>query len=341
MPELIFLFCFCLLGGSLLCCETCPLTSHLECLHIPVAVGHYVCDSCETGRHPLYGEIVWTKYANCQWWPAVVVPPACIPDSVHNGKHSEHDLCVRFFGDRSFGWVGRSFVFLYDEGDAQKPPTGKGKDKVKLNEAIQEAEHWYKIFTDIVKTARKLKPLPYTKIGKINVLPPARLIKKENESHPCTCSPDDVDPCGPTSNCANRACCTECDPNLCPCGDKCNNQCIEKKNYAKFRLQHMGDKGFGLIAEEFIYKGTLIIEYVGELVTEKEFQSRITSKQTQNLYFMKYGRSLYIDAELKGNMSRFMNHSCNPNCEPRVINVKGFDRIGLFALHDIKEVSFG
>jgi len=42
-----------------------------------------------------------------------------------------------------------------------------------------------------------------------------------------------------------------------------------------------------------------------------------------------------IDAGPKGNYSRFMNHSCQPNCETQKWNVNGDVRIGLFALVDI------
>lgn len=132
----------------------------------------------------------------------------------------------------------------------------------------------------------------------------------------------------------------ECDAACCPAGIKCNNQCIEERKYARFKLQDMGDKGFGLIADEFIREGTLVIEYVGELVTEKEFQDRLKTKKTLNFYFMKYDKGLYIDAEKKGNMARFMNHSCNPNCQPRKVLVKGVIRIGLFAICDIEKVTF-
>lgn len=305
----------------------------MSCLHISVAPEHYVCDSCETGRHPLYGEIVWAKYSYYAWWPAIVVPPACIPDSINNKDHNDHDLCVRFFGTLDFGWVGRSFVYLYGEGDAQRSITGNKK----LNNAIEQAEIFYKDLMANVKKTRAPQPLPYNKICTIQLVPPAKLVKKKDESHICSCSPD-TDPCGPTSGCQNRESCIECDASLCPCGDKCNNQSIGKRKYASFRLKYMGDKGFGLIAESLIGAGTTVIEYVGELVTEAEFQSRLSKKQTQNFYYMKY-KSCYIDAELKGNMSRFMNHSCNPNCSPQVIIVKGVERIGLVALHDIEKVS--
>jgi SET domain-containing protein len=42
-----------------------------------------------------------------------------------------------------------------------------------------------------------------------------------------------------------------------------------------------------------------------------------------------------IDAGDKGNIARFMNHSCNPNCETQKWTVNGDIRIGLFALKDV------
>ena len=42
-----------------------------------------------------------------------------------------------------------------------------------------------------------------------------------------------------------------------------------------------------------------------------------------------------IDAGPKGNLARFMNHSCDPNVETQKWDVNGDIRIGLFALTDI------
>ena len=50
------------------------------------------------------------------------------------------------------------------------------------------------------------------------------------------------------------------------------------------------------------------------------------------LFFLK---DRIIDAGPKGNYSRFMNHSCNPNCETQKWTVNGDVRVGLFALCDI------
>ena len=42
-----------------------------------------------------------------------------------------------------------------------------------------------------------------------------------------------------------------------------------------------------------------------------------------------------IDAGPKGNLTRFMNNSCEPNCETQKWNVNGDLRIGLFATKNI------
>ena len=41
--------------------------------------------------------------------------------------------------------------------------------------------------------------------------------------------------------------------------------------------------------------------------------------------------SRIIDAKPKANNARFMNHSCDPNCETQKWNVCGLTCIGLFA----------
>lgn len=44
-----------------------------------------------------------------------------------------------------------------------------------------------------------------------------------------------------------------------------------------------------------------------------------------------------IDPTYKGNLARFMNHSCDPNCETQKWHVLGETCIGLFAIKDIEE----
>jgi hypothetical protein len=52
---------------------------------------------------------------------------------------------------------------------------------------------------------------------------------------------------------------------------------------------------------------------------------------------MELSSGLFVDGKRKGNMSRFINHACDPNCELVRWVVKGRTRIGIFAMKDIKE----
>lgn len=50
---------------------------------------------------------------------------------------------------------------------------------------------------------------------------------------------------------------------------------------------------------------------------------------------MELDNGLFVDGKFKGSNSRFINHSCDPNCELQRWVVKGRPRIGIFALRDI------
>lgn len=81
-----------------------------------------------------------------------------------------------------------------------------------------------------------------------------------------------------------------------------------------------------------------MIEYVGELIDEETCQKRVKEYHETGIsdyYFLTIDRDNIIDAYPKGNLSRFMNHSCDPNCETQKWTVNGEIRVGLFATRDI------
>lgn len=52
---------------------------------------------------------------------------------------------------------------------------------------------------------------------------------------------------------------------------------------------------------------------------------------------MKLNNHEVIDPTYKGNLARFINHSCEPNCITEKWNVLGEVCIGIFAIRDIEE----
>ncbi|XP_065880732.1 histone-lysine N-methyltransferase ASHH2 isoform X2 [Euphorbia lathyris] len=150
--------------------------------------------------------------------------------------------------------------------------------------------------------------------------------------------------CG--DECLNRMLNIECVQGTCPCGDLCSNQQFQKRNYVKMKWDRCGKKGFGLRLEEDIPKGHFLIEYVGEVLDMHTYEARqkeYAFNSHKHFYFMTLNGSEVIDACAKGNLGRFINHSCDPNCRTEKWVVNGEICIGLFALRDIKkdeEVTF-
>jgi len=56
----------------------------------------------------------------------------------------------------------------------------------------------------------------------------------------------------------------------------------------------------------------------------------------RHFYFLTIDAKEVIDASRKGNIARFINHSCDPNCVTQKWSVLGEDRIGIFAKRDIE-----
>ena len=55
------------------------------------------------------------------------------------------------------------------------------------------------------------------------------------------------------------------------------------------------------------------------------------------MYYMSLGQDMLIDATDMGNASRFINHSCDPNCEIQKWTTGYTSSVGVFANRDIVE----
>lgn len=155
------------------------------------------------------------------------------------------------------------------------------------------------------------------------------------ETQSCECKPDSG--CG--DDCINRMVFSECSSQMCPCGERCDNQKIQRHDWTAGLQRFMTDnKGWGVLTRDFIKTGAFILEYVGEVVSEREFKSRMATRYAHDThhYCLHLDGGLVIDGHRMGGDGRFVNHSCEPNCEMQKWSVHGLPRMALFASRDIK-----
>ncbi|XP_048685461.1 histone-lysine N-methyltransferase NSD3 isoform X2 [Lepidochelys kempii] len=339
-------FCFvCARGGKLLCCESCPASFHPECLNMEMPEGCWNCNDCKAGKKLRYKQIVWVKLGNYRWWPAEICNPRSVPLNIQGLKHDIGDFPVFFFGSHDYYWVHQGRVFPYVEGDksfAEGQTSINKTFKKALEEAAKrfqelKAQRESKEALEIERNSRKPPPYKHIKsnkvIGKVQIQ-----VADLSEIPRCNCKPSDENPCGLESECLNRMLQYECHPQVCPAGERCQNQRFTKRLYPDAEIIKTDRRGWGLRTKRNIKKGEFVNEYVGELIDEEECRLRIKrahENSITNFYMLTVTKDRIIDAGPKGNYSRFMNHSCNPNCETQKWTVNGDVRVGLFALCDI------
>ncbi|KAI8907729.1 hypothetical protein DFJ77DRAFT_434430 [Powellomyces hirtus] len=97
---------------------------------------------------------------------------------------------------------------------------------------------------------------------------------------------------------------------------------------------------WGLFAAKRIPTNEFVIEYIGEIIREKVADHREKGYERQGIgssYLFRIDGGDIIDATKRGNMARFINHNCEPNCSAKVITVAGKRRIVIYAHRDIQE----
>ena len=73
--------------------------------------------------------------------------------------------------------------------------------------------------------------------------------------------------------------------------------------------------GSGVFALEPINKNTRIIDYAGELVRNDKSEAREERYLADGcIWVFRVNRTWSRDAAVGGNIARFINHSCRPNC---------------------------
>ncbi|CAG2162015.1 unnamed protein product, partial [Oppiella nova] len=206
-----------------------------------------------------------------------------------------------------------------------------------LEDFVLPFDLWYQF--DKNQSSNLKNPANYKRI-KNNVFCDVKPLT--GESVPvCSCekpSPSDDNKVSCGMDCLNRLMYQECSPQLCPTEEYCQNQRIQKHDWSPGLERFMtGDRGWGIRTTEQIKNGEFILEYIGEVVSEARFKDRMAKLYQNDLhhYCLNIDSGIVIDGYRMADEGRFVNHSCEPNCEMQKWSVNGLYRIGLFAKRNI------
>ena len=104
-----------------------------------------------------------------------------------------------------------------------------------------------------------------------------------------------------------------------------------KRTTSPIKVRASGVHGRGVFATKSIRKGTRIIEYRGKRVLWNDVPADLDDPHTF-LFGLDDGIHV-IDPTIGGNEARWINHSCQPNCE--AIEDED-DRVFIYALRDLR-----
>uniref|UniRef100_A0A674ERY9 Euchromatic histone-lysine N-methyltransferase 1b n=1 Tax=Salmo trutta TaxID=8032 RepID=A0A674ERY9_SALTR len=130
----------------------------------------------------------------------------------------------------------------------------------------------------------------------------------------------------------------ECN-HACSCWRTCKNRVVQNGLRVRLQLFRTSRMGWGVRTLQEIPQGTFVCEYVGEIISDAEADVRENDSYLFNLD-SKVGDVYCIDARFYGNISRFINHMCEPNLfSCRVFTAHQdlrFPHIAFFACETIK-----
>lgn len=146
----------------------------------------------------------------------------------------------------------------------------------------------------------------------------------------------------------------------CRCGPGCKNRNVQHGRKVELEIFRTTNRGFGLRCLQDLRRGQFIDKYLGELITDEEADSR---EEAARKDAGDVGRASYLfwldkhvgaddkpgllrpedcyiaDGEAMGGPTRFINHSCDPNCRMFTVSYNKHDDkiydLAFFALYDI------
>jgi hypothetical protein len=177
--------------------------------------------------------------------------------------------------------------------------------------------------TDIVRIYGVMKPksIRFRSIGK---------------SGPCECEfYCYVDEC---SNSQGDVFCT---PENCAVGGRCGNSLDEHPSLGLFKADN---RGLGVYTKSGIDCGVIVGEYAGAMVAYEGVQpgqeaKAVLKENSGYTYLLHYkaigGKYVYIEPAAAGSIARFINHSCDANCEFRELRDRADIRVAVITRRPI------
>jgi len=105
------------------------------------------------------------------------------------------------------------------------------------------------------------------------------------------------------------------------------------------RFDRSNIHGWGVFTDINIRQGEMIIEYRGELIGNAMAEKREKKYEAAKIgsdYMFRTDEYTVCDASKHGNVARFINACCAPNCYPKIIILDGMKRVVVYAKRDIR-----
>ncbi|PWY83066.1 histone H3 methyltransferase SUV39H1/Clr4 [Aspergillus sclerotioniger CBS 115572] len=134
----------------------------------------------------------------------------------------------------------------------------------------------------------------------------------------------------------------------CGCDERCWNRVVQSGRTVRLEIFNTGNRGFGLRSPDRIRAGQFIDCYLGEAITKEvaDIREDIATSQNGHSYLFSLDfliteedSKYVVDGHKFGGPTRFMNHSCNPNCRMFPVSRNHADDylydLAFFALKDV------
>ena len=103
--------------------------------------------------------------------------------------------------------------------------------------------------------------------------------------------------------------------------DRCQNQRVKRNNWKRTIVRETEEKGKGLYSGTLIKKNEIIVEYRGAIIDEWELKRQ--QKCQASLYVAWCDGWLVDSRNCTSSPARYINHSCDPNCELQQFGLDG------------------